>query len=379
MLSNRSILGFGIFITVFTSCIEPYTPNLGGNADKYVVYGQVTDQEGYQTVSVSTASSVENPTYHPLSGCTVKIINNHGDEFLLTESEKGNYQVWIGHEYLTPRDSFKIDVIAPTGIEIVSDFDQMPENPGIDSIYYIRKDVATTNPDKPLQGIQFYVDMDGKNTNSIYYRYELTETWEHHAVYPVTLFWNKVHLIEFNPPDSSRFFCWTTLRLRNIFTLSTEGLTQNRFKMYPLHFVDNNTQRLTYGYSLLINQFALSEPAYKYWNNLRINSNEDVGLYEIQPVQIKGNLRSTTNSDLEVLGFFGAASVRSKRIFVQNVPNLDLFYPQCDLLVLQPRELGPKIMKYLILVNGQIYHIEDACVECNIFGGLTVKPDFWPN
>jgi hypothetical protein len=128
-----------------------------------------------------------------------------------------------------------------------------------------------------------------------------------------------------------------------------------------------------------MNQYALSEPAYKYWNNLRINSNENVGLYEIQPVQIKGNLRSTTNSELVVLGFFGATSVRTKRIFVQNVPNLDLFYPQCDLLDLQPRELGPKIIKYLIVVDGRIYHIEDACVECNIFGGLTVKPDFWPN
>ena len=78
-----------------------------------------------------------------------------------------------------------------------------------------------------------------------------------------------------------------------------------------------------YGYSLLINQFALSEAAFSYWDQLRINSVNQGGLYEKQPLSIKGNLHNNTNPDQEVLGFFSASSVKSKRIFVKAVKNFE--------------------------------------------------------
>ena len=376
----KHILLGTILMSFISACVDPFSPNLGSQSTpKYVVFGQVTDQAGYQTVSVSMSSTLANPKYKPLIGCTVKIIDNYGNVFNMVEFEKGTYQVWMDNLYLIPGNSYQVNVLTPTGIEIVSDFDQMQECPEIDSVYYIRKDIPTTSPSKPMQGIQFYIDIDAKNTNSHFFRWDIDETWEHHANYPKVWYWNMKQITRVVLPDYSKFYCWTTLKLPNIYTLSTNDLTQNKYTRFQLHFVDNLTQRLTYCYSLLINQIALSEPAYNYWDKLRINSNEQGGLYEMQPLRIKGNLKSTTHPELEILGFFGASSMKTKRIFVRDVKNLALYYPPCESRVIETGDLNKEEPRYLLDVPGAgLQLIEDACVECNYWGGSFVKPVYWP-
>lgn len=347
MIRNKNIFIVVILLSVFSSCIGFFHPNLGNEATaKFVVDGQITDKEGFQTVLVSMTSTTEKPNYNPLSYCKVTIIDNQGNVFNLKESPsiKGSYSAWIGKAYLKPGNSYHVKVVTASGIEIVSDFDQMPECPKVDSIYYIRKDIPTRNPDIFTQGIQFYIDLDVENTNSHYYRWNLTETWEHHA---------------FLPRSIAKSVCWTTKDVKNIYILSTKNLIQNKFLRYPLHFVDNKTARLNFCYSLLVNQFALSEAAYIYWDNLRKNSNEQGGLYNAQPLTVEGNLKSITNPDLKVLGFFSASSVKSKRIFVQNVPKLILFQEIC--------EPDPQTNTYSI-----------GCTECDYISGTTTKPNFWP-
>jgi hypothetical protein len=155
--------------------------------------------------------------------------------------------------------------------------------------------------------------------------------------------------------------------------------------MFPLQFVDNHTPKLMYGYSLLINQFALSESAYSYWDQLRINSSEQGGLYEKQPLSIEGNLHNNTNPDQAVLGFFSASSVKSRRIFISNIDDLPFdFSNYCTpdtlrvggLLLIDPSEypaflVGNKI-KYRLI------QLSQYCVDCMSLGGTTIKPDFWP-
>ncbi len=97
-------------------------------------------------------------------------------------------------------------------------------------------------------------------------------------------------------------------------------------------------------------------------------------------MRIKGNLRSTTNPEIEVLGFFNASAVKSKRIFIEKVKDFEVFYPECE-----PRALGVGDLKegtnpkYLISIDGNIKFLIDRCVECTRLGGSTVKPDYWPN
>ena len=373
---------FSALISVFiTGCVEPYYFDLGMNADsKYVVDGSVTDQEGYQTVYISISSTIGNPIYVPLSNCKVRIVDGSNHEFILSEYEKGRYRVWIGKEFLKSSSLFKVLVTTESGVEIESDYDTLPESVEIDSIYYDREDIATSNPEKPLQGIQFYADINADKTSSHYFRWDIVETLEHHAALPITYYWNTKALILHNPPDSSFFYCWTTKNVGKIFTTNTNGLISNTVNHQKLNFVDNLTQRLTFCYSLLINQFVHSEQAYTYWNKLKSNSNDQENLYESQPMKVKGNLKCTSNPNLEVLGYFYAASVRTKRLFVTKVENLELYYPMCDLRRPEPNEPNRSNPLYMAMTeDGALWIAEIMCIECNALGGSLIKPDFWPN
>ncbi len=348
MIRTKTILSGVFLIAAFSSCIDFFHPDLGDGANnKLVVDGLITDQEGYQVVSVSINSKLANPKFNPSSFCKVTILDNNNNIYILNEYESGRYRVWMDKEDLKPGNSYQVKVQTASGIEVISDFEKMSECPEIDSIYYILKEKPTTNPYYKIQGIQFYVDINGENTNSRYFRWNLTETWEHHA--PV-------------PTSNSLTTCWTTLDLKNIYAVTTENLTQNRFRKYALHFVDNQTQRLNYCYSLLINQFSITEPAFRYWDNLRFNSNAQGGLYNTQPLHVRGNLKCTTNPDLEILGFFSVASVKTKRIFVRNVIGLQLLEPICI----------PDILPNGVVVIGA------SCTECDYWDGTTFKPDYWP-
>ncbi|RPH28473.1 MAG: DUF4249 family protein, partial [Bacteroidales bacterium] len=130
---------------------------------------------------------------------------------------------------------------------------------------------------------------------------------------------------------------------------------------------------------LLVNQYAHSEAAYAYWEKLRVSNNDD-GLYNTQPLRIKGNLKSVANPDLDVLGFFCASSVKSKRIFVRRVDDLQPFFLNCEPHESNPSDFSIARYRYFIDVGKpSLWVLENECVECTLSGGTTVKPDYMPN
>lgn len=385
MLRNKIILLFILTAALLTSCIKPYEPVIkSSDKSKYVVSGKVSNASGNQVVTVSMTSSVDDPKYLPVKGCIVMISDDKGHEFVMSDGGDGNYYTTIDAAYLLPGVSFRVSIHTPDGTDIISDYDEMPSSPEIDSVYFARVDLPTKDEALFEKGIRFYVDLDGNENQSRYYRWEAIETWEYHAPY-AREWWYDGTVHHITPPDSTRMVCWTTSLVKNIYTLSTHNLSENRYRQFPLHFVDNKTTKLAYGYSLLINQYALSEAAYNYWEQLKLNSGDQGTLYEKQPLSIKGNIHNLTNPALDVLGNFSVVSVKSKRIFIRKVENLELnFSNYCNPMVLERglREIDPIEYPAFLMdgINGySLVQLSDYCVDCLSLGGTNVKPDFWPN
>lgn len=367
------------------SCIMPFEPHIDNkNLNKFVVTGQVSDNSDYQIVSISTSSSIGDPQYIPVSGCSARIFDDKGNQFTMQEAEAGIYKVKIASNFMTPGTSFKVEILTSDGVNIKSDFDRMSECPPVDSVYYSREEIPTNIPGQVTIGLQFYTDLNGGNLNSHFFRWEAIETWEYQVDYPREWWYDgTVHRII--PPDYSRKVCWSTQLVKNIYTLSTENLVENKYYKLPLNFVDNHTPKLMYGYSLLINQYALSEAAYSYWDQLRINGSEQGGLYEKQPLSIEGNLHNNSNPDQKVLGFFGASSVKSKRIFLRSVENFTLdFTTFCTADTLGVRvgfkAISPSAYPVYLAGNSRTYLmicLSKYCVDCLTLGGTNIKPDFW--
>lgn len=367
------------------SCIKLYDPQIDSNAkNKYVVSGRITNTEGWQEVDVSLSSPIESPSYVPVSGCRVNILDDKGNIFLMEEYNPGQYLVWIGQEYLKPGISYKVMVVAPGREILVSGFDKMPAGPSIDSVYYSVNVIPTPDPDVNHRVMQFYVDLNAIGNYSQYYKWDVVETWEYHAAHPLEYFYDGT-FHEVYPPDYSKNKCWSTNLVKNVFTVSTKSLSQNTYKQYPLHYVDGHTSRLGILYSILVRQLALTEEAYNYWEQLRINSNEQGGLYEKQPLAIKGNIQNATNPDNEVLGYFYATSESTRRYFYHDIEGIPLdFSNSCSEDVLGRfgwREFKPDDYPVYYYYNavGALKILGRECVDCRLMGGTTEKPDFWPN
>lgn len=383
MRPTKHIIIITILFSALTSCIESYYPREIQSAGyAYVVSGQVTNIPGNQVVRVSVASSIDKPKYIPVKGCSVQIIDSDNNVFASNSTgQNGEYSIWIDSEYLTIGKAFKVLVFTPKNEVIESEFDTLKPCPDITAPYYIRMDKPTTNPDVTEKGVQFKIDLVADNQYDRYFRWELEETYEYRAFYPITMYYDGA-IQTVSPPDYSLFYCWQTSPIKNIYAITTKGLLDNKFFGYNLHFVNNTTQKLMYLYSIKVTQFALTENYFSYLEQLRMNSSEQGGLFDTQPITIHGNLFSSSHPEMRILGFFGATASVSERYFFSNIENLpfelpDYCSPQTLDLGFEP--FGPDDYPvYLVLDNGQMKWALDFCFDCTKSGGTTDKPTFWP-
>jgi hypothetical protein len=367
------------------ACIKPFNPMIEGDAtNKLVVSGRITSTEGWQEVSVSMASTVQDAIYIPVSDCEVNILDDRGNIFSFEEAEPGKYKAWLDQEYLVTGTAYKVSVYTPEGESIESSFDTLMPGPELDSVYYIIEDIPTTDPEIYLRGMQFYVDLNATETDSKYYKWEIKETWEFHSAHPAEYYYDgKFH--EVIPPDYSKMICWTNVMVKNVYSLTTKTLSQNSFHKFPLHFVDGHTSRLGILYSILVTQQSLSESTFNYFEVVKTNSAGFGGLYEKQPFSIHGNLVNLTNPGKDVLGYFYATSESSKRFFYHDIEGLELdFSNRCAEYALpmtgwQGFKKWDYPVYYYFTEGGALLILSDPCIDCQLGGGTLTKPDFWPN
>ncbi|MCD6179503.1 MAG: DUF4249 domain-containing protein [Bacteroidales bacterium] len=384
MLKNKIVPYYLLSLFFLQSCIKPFIPDIDNeSALKVVVSGKLTNKEGYQFVSLSKSIALKDWEHQVLSDCIVSIWDDSENEFPMDEYSDGEYRVWMTNEDLKIGTAYHIQILMPNGDELVSEPDIMPQVAPVNIPNYKLDSTFDGAYNAFTKGLQFYLDINGNKSDSRYYLFEMDATYEHHALYDREWYYDgSVHHIY--PPDSSLYFCWTTERVPEIFTLSTENLSENIFKDYNLHFVTYHQQHLTYGYSLLLRQLGLSKRAYLFWENMRLNNNQNASLYSKQPVDTQGNIKNLTNPEKEVLGFYGASAISEVRIFVEAQPTEP--YPICSAEPLDRlgfRGIDRNDYPAFLLNNpiGSYYMtlLADPCVNCASSHGSTTKPSFWPN
>jgi hypothetical protein len=390
MLRNKIIV-YILPLVALSACIKQFTPKIDSDsASKVVVSGKITDKEGYQTISLSKSMTLGEITYQVLSNCDVSIWDDLGNKFQLQEYLDGEYRVWMNQEDLNTGTAYHIQIITPDGDELVSKPDIMPQVARVNIPNYKVDSAYSGAYNNYTKGLKFNVDIEGSEIDSRYYLFEMDATYEHHALFDREWYYDwdngeystrSVHHIF--PPDSSLFYCWTTERVPEVFTLSTENLAENKFLNFDLHFVSFYQEHLKFGYSLLFRQLGLSREAYLYWENVRLNNNQNASLYSKQPVDTQGNIKNLAHPEKEVLGFFSASAISETRIFVESQPASP--YPQCapeplDRLGFRgiDRNDYPAFLQNNPNGTFLMVLLMDPCVNCASLHGSTVKPDFWP-
>jgi hypothetical protein len=383
-ITRKGILSIALGI-ISTSCVERFFPDTETNfSPKLVINGFISADESGQEIVISESSTLEKPELVPVSGCIVSVEDQDGHSFPFTESAmRGHYRGSFEGSQVIIGSHYRLSVKTPTGKHMLSRYEELLPCPVVDSVSFQLASKATTDPKDTEKGLQFYIDFKGSPEYGNYFRWKLVETYEYHSTWPLDKWLDEEGRHDLPHPDYSHFVCYKTDTLADIFVLSTKGFTRNSYENYKLHFVNDRTQRLLHKYSLLVNQYSVTEGAYNYWLNLKKNNQETVNLFGRQPANVKGNIYNANDTTDIALGYFGVSAVRSKRIMIQDVQGLkfDKVY-HCKALVID----GPLPMDDLPIYFALDYDgygvpytglaIAD-CIFCEMLGGTTQKPIYW--
>ena len=378
----RKVLGV-IILLMMASCVKTYEPNLDiKDTQKIVVSGQLSDQEGMQSVAISVTSKLDFPKEIPLSNCTVKLKASNGHTWNYTEIEDGLYQLWLSNNELDLNLNYHIEVLTPDKQLIVSDDERFYDCPDVENLHYERAEKYNELTLNINSGLQFFIDFKGSLTDSRYYYYEVIETSEFHTPRPIEWWYDGVVHHEV-PADYSKSLCWNTQRINDVFVLSTDNLSSNEYKMFSINFTSNQSQRLQHLYSLLVKQYSISNEAYVYWKQMQINMHQSGGLYNNQPIAAKGNMKNVDNPEADVLGYFMLGKVKERRFFIppQGLEIIDNTCGKPAILRFGLRDIDP--IQYPAYLDGDQNRyfnslLDKGCVDCTSQGGTTTKPSFWP-
>jgi len=381
MPANRNYILI-LLMLVLGSCIEPFQPKLEESQEVLVISGMISDSPGRHIVSVSNSSPYRWPEFNEIENCNVTVINQKGEIISYFDEGEGIYSANLPDDFLEVGDAVSLMVTTPDNKEYQSTYDTILACPDLDNVYWEQQNMSTSDPDKNLPGIQFYLDMSGQLSDSRNIIWRIDETWEYWAsLFGNVVMWGWGNSEEF---DTEQVFkCWKSYPLDHVFTASTRNLSANQIQRMPINFVSNETDRLSVTYSLDVRQQSVTQKTYEYWQRMNEQAFSTGGLYETQHASVHGNISCTSDPQELVLGYFYASQVKEKRVFVHNNNLFEFYVPhiQCEyqpLNTLWGREnLDFPVYLYYPGPFQPAFWGPAECFDCRVQGGEAVKPQNW--
>ena len=322
----KPIYLYAVFVltTAFVCCKKPYAPSVVSSNSSYLVVEGVINAGSDSTIikldrTVKLSDSVN---HAPELGARLTVEGDQGATYQLAEAGSGVY-VTTGLN-LDNSHRYHLHIITAAGKEYLSDYEAVKPTPAIDSVGYTVQG----------NGIQLYVNSHDPGNNTRYYRWDYQETWNFHAKYSSGLVTDGTKLVV-RPADKQVYTCWANEASSNILLGSTKALVRDEVYQSPLTQVASTSEKLETKYSILVKQYALTQEAYTFWQNLKTN-NEQLGtIFSVMPSELPGNIHCVTNPSEPVVGYVSVSTVQQKRIFISKAQLPQTWmatYPyQCEL------------------------------------------------
>jgi hypothetical protein len=364
------------------SCTDPYLPEALQSPPSYLVVDGFLNAQGVTTIKLSRTFAVGAKTAPPVEArASVYLEEEGGPATVLREAPLGTYA--SPALTLNPAHRYRLYLTTLGGKEYASGFVPVKITPPIDNL---RWQADTT-------GLRIRLNTHDPANATRYYRWDFVETWEIDPIYSPQ--------VEYKPnvlplPDISALYpakCWGSAQSTTLLLATTTSLSQDVVTDHLIQQVPPTSEHLHNGYSLLVQQQALTKEEFEYDERLRKNTQNIGSLFDAQPVQLTGNVRCLSAPTELVLGFVGAHSLVEKRLFLAR-RDLPAYlrpasgYEGCfppDTLKLDSSR--PLITLQSYFGNGSNIPIEKVpagytaqsrdCIDCRT-RGTSVKPNFWP-
>jgi hypothetical protein len=366
-------------LLMMMACVESYyPPSSTSDMELLVVDGFLNGTSSSATVKLtrSVPLSISIP-FPPETGANVSIENTEGDSFSLAETDKGVYEA--DHLNLDPSTGYRLTIETSSGASYASDFIGLRQSPALDSVSWVPEETGT----------RFYVSGHDPSNKTIFYRYLFTETWEYNVTY-FSYFRNEggTPVLRNLGAGDQVYNCWTNSLNTEVLTASTKGLGRDRVSMLPINFIKKGSRQLSYLYSMLVQQRAISQEEYEYWGLIKKTTESLGGLFDPLPSEVSGNVHNETDASEKVLGYFSGGYVQEKRIFVRNselppaLRGVERWDFDCEVKSIpydQPQLVGTDVFLGTVGIPPVAWSITTPnCGDCRSLSGDNIKPDYWP-
>ncbi len=361
---------------IFFGCLDPYSPpDVKSDVDILVVDGFLSSTSSSIAVRLSHAIALDSAgTPPPENNATVILEEQDGPSLILNGTDDGYYTAaGLGVDVAR---QYRLHIKTAGGKEYFSDYVAVIKTPDIDSVTWRAGH----------QNLTVYVNTHDATGQTKYYYWDYVETYEHHAPLPAGYIMMGREPRPLTPAEQLEQ-CWTTQPSTSIFVASSENLSTDAIRNFPLIVIPAGAIELSVRYSVLVRQRSISKDAYVFWTQLQKTTESLGGLFDPMPSQVVGNVHSTTDPHEPVLGFFSAGEERQERIFIRHdeLPEDIRLYPH---YFCPPDSIRMSIVRTLPDKTLLVYpygmglpegyvSTDPICMDCRELGGVTQKPDFW--
>lgn len=373
------LMAFFMFL-ILSSCIDEYWPEVNKYENLIVVEGGITNEAGPYTIKISKSSPIDSSAYIPYPNCTITISDDNGSIEILQEVTDGEYQTSIDGIHGEIGRKYKLTISTPDSKVYESDYEELKKPVLIEDVYAEVEYHDDGAYDHTLAGYQFYLDTE-TTADTNFYLWQMEATFHFQSDFNIRWYYDG-RVRPFNPSDSL-FNCWTTYKIRDLYTFNTTSLQNDQLVKFPLNYVNTEDRHLTIKYSLLVKQNTISKKAFQFWDAIKEQNADQGSLYSHQPYQIRGNIRNIDNDEEPVLGYFMVSGVDSKRIFVDRI-DAPFYFTKCSINdgnYMAYAEIGwtdPVYYPvYVILYDNNRAVPGQPCADCRQKNGSINKPEFW--
>lgn len=384
------ILVFIIIAFFFTQCRERYdvpfsTPDTG-----FLVVEGFINTTGETNIKLSRTTKLAETNLVVESAATVAIQAEDNTEYILPETDGGTYTG--NYPTLDKLQKYRLNIRTSNGKEYVSSYSSPIETPEIDSLTWTRQDGK----------LRVFVNSHDATGGSLYYKWEVDQTWEINSAFPTNLKFNidntsspNIITVDFansrHVPDSTKQKCWQTVASSDIMIATTAALSENKVYVPVVEYPEGSFQ-FDVRYSANVKQVALSKTGYEFYRKMQKNTETGGSIFDTQPTELQGNITSTTNPSEMVIGYVEVCNASEKRIFISNSELPGWNYPencvQTGYYVNDPDSVFAQIytqglyptFPFSTGLSGNVlsfYAAPSYCVDCTLRGS-SEKPSFWP-
>lgn len=191
----------------------------------------------------------------------------------------------------------------------------------------------TLGYDITANGITIYTSTHDPSNNTRYYRWDYAETYVYTAPlhsyfkYQQNLFEDSLESV-FRTPAEQIDTCYVNLNSSTVVLNSTAALSKDIILKAPILQIPKDSEKILHRYSMVLKEYALTQDAYNFWQNMSKNTEKIGSIFDAQPSEVATNIHCTSNPSIPVLGYISVSTISQKRIFIDRTELPVWPYPQ---------------------------------------------------